>query len=100
MAVDYQTQLESFRDSDARRADLVSQLIRELEAVEKQLSETTGDLENERSSRRSWQQKAQDCGLQISKHKQLLNSNNYAVVLVDGDGVLVRKPPKYELGRS
>jgi hypothetical protein len=86
MAVDYESQLEGFRDSDARRDDLLAKLIGEMKALETQLSDATYDFENEQKARRELQKQAQDYDSKIAEYQQSANSNNFVVALIDGDG--------------
>jgi hypothetical protein len=89
MAADFESQLEGFRVSDARRDGLLAQLIGQVKELQIQLSDATNDFENEKKSRREWQKQAQDHVSTITEYERSANSNNFVVALIDGDGARV-----------
>jgi hypothetical protein len=89
MAVDFVAQLQDFRDHDARRDSLLAQLVKDFHELQARLNEATVDLQDEKKSRRFWQKHAEENESIVNEQKLSLNSNNFVVVLIDGDGALV-----------
>lgn len=63
---------------EARHSDL-EQFAEEYELMRARISELEADLDDERTSRRSWRMRAEAA-------EQSVGRNNFAVVLIDGDG--------------
>lgn len=84
--------LESFRQSDAERDALVAEVITAYEDLKLKFSEQQDDYDNEKKSRRFWQNRVSTLeqsltDLEKSSLKQ--KQNNFVVALIDGDGALV-----------
>jgi uncharacterized membrane-anchored protein YhcB (DUF1043 family) len=89
MAVDFVAQLQDFRDHDARRDSLLAQLVKDFHELQAQLNDMTIDLQDEKRSRRVWQKHAEENESIVIEQRLSINSNNFVVVLIDGDGALV-----------
>lgn len=66
----YSDRLESFRQSDAERDALVTEVIRKYEELQLKFNEKCDDYNNEVESRRMWQAKARSHEKALTEHKQ------------------------------
>ncbi|KXT08868.1 hypothetical protein AC579_6757 [Pseudocercospora musae] len=99
----YMERLAKFREVDAERDALVTQILKDYEELKKKYDEREDDYKNEVASRRMWQGRASTCeqSLQraLTEQKQTSSSNNFVLCLIDGDGALF-EDDLYNMGRD
>ncbi|KAK3674688.1 hypothetical protein LTR78_005410 [Recurvomyces mirabilis] len=85
---DYAVRLDGFRQSDAERDTMVSELLAAYEKLKIQYTEKCEDYNNEVESRRKYQRDAKRSQLELSEQKQASGSSNFALAILDGDGAV------------
>ena len=103
----YADRLEAFRQSDAEREQMVTELLRNFEHLREKYEQMGDDLGNERESRRMWQSKANSSDRALTEQRQasvggnpetfnllctnacVQGSSNFALAISDGDGAIV-----------
>lgn len=88
-AMDYAGRLEAFRQSDRTRDDMVEGLISSYNELQAKYNEKCDDYSNEVEGRRTWQNKAKLAEQALAEQRQAYVSNNFALVILDGDGAVV-----------
>ncbi|KAK4987010.1 hypothetical protein LTR66_007707 [Elasticomyces elasticus] len=86
----YQAQLEAFRKSDSERDRLVQELLEQYAKLQADYSDKCNDYENERASRKMWQDKERASSQALAAARQ--DASPFVVALIDGDGAIVRCP--------
>ena len=66
----YSERLEAFRQSDAEREQMVTELIRSYDELSLKYDQTRDDLGNEIESRRMWQSKANSSERALTEQRQ------------------------------
>ncbi|KAK4995103.1 hypothetical protein LTR66_005011 [Elasticomyces elasticus] len=82
----YQAQLEAFRKSDAERDKLVQELLEQYAKLQADYSDKCNDYENERASRKMWQDKERASSQALAAARQ--DASPFVVALIDGDGAI------------
>lgn len=71
--------VDLYKQFDQARHDDLERFTAEYEAMKKEIATLVADLDDERTSRRSWRQRAELAESSVSRTK-------FAVILIDGDG--------------
>lgn len=89
-SIDFQAQLQEFRESDRRRDDLVSRLCRSYQELSVAYREKCADYEQERRSLNMWQRDRDRLAKELDELKLANDSNPLIFVIIDGDGAIFR----------
>ncbi|KAL8306060.1 hypothetical protein RB601_009118 [Gaeumannomyces tritici] len=89
-SVDFQAQLQEFRESDRRRDDLVSRLYRNYQELSAAYQQKCVDYEQERRSLNMWQRERDRLASELDELKLANESNPLVFVIIDGDGAIFR----------
>ncbi|TDZ37070.1 hypothetical protein C8035_v008222 [Colletotrichum spinosum] len=84
----YVQQLEVFRHNDFNRDQMIQDILRRYDQLQRQYLEKCDDYSNEVESRRMWQTKAQNLGAQVTSLSKANESNPFVFAIIDGDGAV------------
>ena len=78
-SMDFVNRVNLYRQFDERRHEELERFAREFEELQTAVTNLKADLDDERTARRTWRQRAETSDA-------LLARNQFALVLIDGDG--------------
>ncbi|KAM0273958.1 hypothetical protein ACHAQH_008101 [Verticillium albo-atrum] len=84
----YMSRLAAYRQHDVERDNMIQELIRRTEELERAYYEKCDDYDNEVESRRMWQAKATKLTKEIGALTQVMDSNPFVYAIIDGDGAV------------
>ncbi|EME42490.1 hypothetical protein DOTSEDRAFT_73356 [Dothistroma septosporum NZE10] len=84
----YAARLEACRRSDDDRNALVEELIKAFEDLKQKHEDLSDDHASEVASRRRHQAMVKELETTLVQQRQAMGSNNFAMVLIDGDGAI------------
>lgn len=83
-------EIQYFRDSDARRERLLTDLVTEFGKLQIRYQAKCSDYDQERKSLAMWQRNHRDLEAELKQLRQSNDSNPLVFVILDGDGAIFR----------
>jgi hypothetical protein len=84
----YMNQIQSFKEADHARENLVNELIGKYSALLEEHAHLQSDYQSERDIRRNYQKSVDEKHRAVEEYNRQLEANSFVLALIDGDGVI------------